>query len=249
MNPTPGRPPLRLGSLDAVLAVLPHLLGFTPDHCLVVLGIGGPHARIGVTFRYDLPDPPEPGLAADIAAHARTVLGRQDLTMAIVVGYGPGRIVTPVVEAMVPAMLDAGIVMQDVLRVEDGRFWSYMCSDPVCCPPDGVPFDPAAHPAAGALAAAGLTARRDRAELARTIAPAVESAESMAAAVGRARLRAAQLIRQVRAGPGARERPRGGGPPVLPLSGPTAPPSAEGRPRSPRSAPTPPPLPAEGGEP
>lgn len=196
---------VRVGSADGVLAIVPHLLGFYPADSLVVLGIGGPHARIGVTFRYDLPDPPEQALAADIAAHARSVLGRQDLTMAVVVGYGPGRIVTPVIEAMVPAMLDGGIVVQDVLRVEGGRFWSYLCSDPACCPPDGVPFDPAAHPAAGALAAAGFTARRDRAALAGTIAPAVESAPSMAAAVDRARLRAANLIRDALGVPGARD--------------------------------------------
>src|ERR1022692_2213408 len=72
---------VRVGSADGILAVVPHLLGFHPTDSLVMLGIGGPHARIRLAFRYDLPDPPEDGLAADIAAPAATLLRRQHLTM------------------------------------------------------------------------------------------------------------------------------------------------------------------------
>ena len=151
---------VRVGSADGILAVVPHLLGFHPTDSLVMLGIGGPHARIRLAFRYDLPDPPEDGLAADIAAHAATVLRRQHLTMAIAVGYGLGRTVTPVVDVVAPALREAGIAVQDVLRVEGGRYWSYLCGDPACCPPDGVPFDSAGHPASAALAAAGLHGAR-----------------------------------------------------------------------------------------
>ena len=91
---------VRVGSADGILAVVPHLLGFHPTDSLVMLGIGGPHARIRLAFRYDLPDPPEDGLASDIAAHAATVLRRQHLTMAIAVGYGLARTVTPVVDVV-----------------------------------------------------------------------------------------------------------------------------------------------------
>ena len=185
---------VRVGSADGILAVVPHLLGFHPTDSLVMLGIGGPHARIRLAFRYDLPDPPEDGLAADIAAHAATVLRRQHLTMAIAVGYGLGKTVTPVVDVLAPALREAGIAVQDVLRVEGGRYWSYMCGDPACCPPDGVPFDSSGHPASAALAAAGLTVRADRAALAGTVAPVAETAPSMRDAIERARRKAGQLI-------------------------------------------------------
>src|SRR5258708_40057514 len=89
---------VRVGSADDILAVVPHLLGFHPSDSLVLLGIGGPHARIRLAFRYDLPDPPEEGLAADIAAHAVTVLERQHLAMAIAIRYGAGPAVTPFVD-------------------------------------------------------------------------------------------------------------------------------------------------------
>jgi uncharacterized protein DUF4192 len=185
---------VRVGSADGVLAVVPHLLGFHPADSLVMLGVGGPHARIRVTFRYDLPDPPDSELALDIAEHAVAVLRRQDLLMAIAIGYGPGRTVTPVVDGVVDALRKAGIAVHDVLRVEGGKYWSYLCGDPQCCPPDGVPFDASAHPASAALAAAGMTVRPDRAALADTLAAAAELAQPMREAVQRARQKVGNLL-------------------------------------------------------
>lgn len=185
---------VRVGSADGILAVVPHLLGFHPADSLVMLGIGGPHARIRLAFRYDLPDPPDDEITADIAEHAISVLRRQHLPMAIAVGYGPGAAVTPVMDVLTPALREAGLSIQDLLRVQDGRYWSYLCHEPECCPAEGTPFAPAGHPASDALAAAGLTVRADRAALAETLAPVAEAAAPMRAAIGRARQRAGELI-------------------------------------------------------
>jgi hypothetical protein len=201
---------VRIGSAEGILAVVPHLLGFRPADSLVVLGIGGPHARIRLAFRYDLPDPPDNELSADIAEHAVSVLGRQHLAMAVAVGYGPGSTVTPVMDVVGPALREAGIASQDMLRVEGGRYWSYTCQDVECCPPDGMPFDTKAHPASAALTAAGLTVLAGRSELARTLAPVAEAVASMQAAVGRARQRAGELIDLPAAA--------GGGDPFLPIA-------------------------------
>ncbi|MDR2986692.1 MAG: DUF4192 domain-containing protein, partial [Nocardiopsaceae bacterium] len=173
---------VRIGSADGILAVVPHLLGFRPSNSLVVLGIGGPHARIRLAFRYDLPEPPDDELAADMAEHAVSVLGRQHLDMAVAVGYGPGTAVTPVMDVVAPALRKAGIGIQDMLRVEGGKYWSYVCQDTGCCPPDGTPFDTEAHPASAALAAAGLTVLAGRSELAETLAPVTEAVAPMQAA-------------------------------------------------------------------
>jgi hypothetical protein len=202
-HPGDGRPRcrVRIGSADAVLAVIPHLLGFNPASSLVLLGIGGPHARVRLAFRYDLPDPPDEALAADIAAHASSVLNRQHLTAAIVVGYGPGRLVTPIIDCVCPALSAVGVAIRDALRVEDAHYWSYLCTDPACCPPDGVAFDPSGHPAAEALGAAGLTVHTDRAALAATIAPDPDPAAVMSAAVSRAVRRAGRLIDEALARP------------------------------------------------
>jgi hypothetical protein len=79
--------------------------------------------------------------------------------------------VTPVADALVAELRRADITLHDMLRVENGRYWSYSCTDPRCCPPQGVPFDPSSHPAAATMTAAGNKALRDRAALATTLAP------------------------------------------------------------------------------
>lgn len=163
-------PRVRISSAGGVLAVVPHLLGFHPSHSLVVIGVDGPRGRVTFTCRYDLPEPPDASQSADIADHVIAVLSRQHLTSVIVVGYGTGRLVTPVTDRLCAALRRAGIRPRDVLRVADGRYWSYLCRDPRCCPPEGVAYDALSDPAAVALSDAGLTPHPDRAALAGTLA-------------------------------------------------------------------------------
>lgn len=193
---------IKVGSPDGILAVVPHLLGFYPSSSIVVLGIGGPTAQVRLAFRYDLPEPPDASLSDEIAAHASTVLGRQHLATAIVIGYGPGSLVTPVVDRLRVAMRSAGITLHDLLRVEDGKYWSYLCDDPLCCPADGVPFEVRTHPAAMALSDAGLAVLPDRASLARTLAPLPGAVAPMGRATDRALRRAEELIGEAMSLPG-----------------------------------------------
>jgi hypothetical protein len=109
-------------------------------------------------------------VAASIAGHAAMVLQREKLAIATIIGYGPGTRVTPIADVMRHALPRAGIRLLDVLRVQDGRFWSYLCTEPSCCPPEGCPLD-SADPAATTLAGLGLTALASRQDLAATIAP------------------------------------------------------------------------------
>jgi len=188
------------------LAVIPHLLGFHPSRSMVVVGLDKPRGRVKLAFRYDLPDPPDPARSRGIAEHAAAVLRKRQVTTAIAAGYGAGTLVTPVAEKLRAAMRGAGITLRDLLRVEDDRFWSYVCEDPRCCPPEGAAFDGTAHPAAAALAAAGIGARPDRASLAETLAPLTgPAAESMSQATERALRRAEHLIA---AAPGDTDRMR-----------------------------------------
>jgi hypothetical protein len=187
-------PRIRVSSVAGFLAVVPHLLGFHPGQSMVVVGLDARRGRIVLSFRYDLPDPPDAELSSGIAEHAIGVLRKQRIGTVIAAGYGAGTLVTPVAEALRTGLRDAGIRLRDLLRVEDSRYWSYVCQDPACCPPEGVPFDGRAHPAAAALAAAGLAARPDRAALASTLAPLTgPDAEAMRQATDRALLRAGGL--------------------------------------------------------
>jgi hypothetical protein len=190
---------IRAGSPTDLLAVVPHLLGFVPERSLVVIGTAPPRDRIRVTLRYDLPDPPDGDLAADVAAHAVGVLGAQRLPAALAVGYGPEALVTPVAGALGDEAHLAGISLRDVLRVENGRYWSYRCGNEACCPAAGVPFDGSAHPASAVLDDAGMRVLPDRAAVAARIAPlGGDTATSMRQATRRAEQHAAALLGKVR---------------------------------------------------
>jgi hypothetical protein len=194
-GPPPGRPqPVSVGSPAAVLAVVPHLLGFVPSKSLIVIGAGPPRGRIHMTLRFDLPDPPDPAAARDIAQHAVAVLTSQRQAMAVVIGYGPGHLVTPIADLIRDKARQARLDLRDVLRVQDGRYWSYLCREPSCCPPEGVPVNPR-HPAATAMAAAGVPVLPDRAALAASITPLGGiTRQSMRQATGRAEEHAADLL-------------------------------------------------------
>jgi hypothetical protein len=192
--PDGATPRIRVSSVAGFLAVVPHLLGFHPSQSMVVVGLDARRGRIMLAFRYDLPDPPDPVRSQEIAQHAVAVFKKRRIKTAIAAGYGPGTRVTPVAESLRAGLRAAGLTVRDLLRVEDGRYWSYLCQDPRCCPPEGVPFDGSAHPAAAALAAAGMAARPDRASLVGTLASLTgPAADAMAQATERALRRTEEL--------------------------------------------------------
>ena len=188
-----GKVRLRAATPDAVLAVVPHMLGFYPSRSLVVLGLGKQN-RVLVTFRYDLPDPADYKLAADIAEHGEYVLGREGITSALLVGYGPEELVVPVIGAAAARLAGSGVRLYEVLRADAGRYWSMLCVDAGCCPPEGRSYDPGSHPAAAAMTEAGLSAQPDRDALARTLQRPAGSAELIAGATTAALLRLSELV-------------------------------------------------------
>ena len=174
-NPPDTRTPqqrVRIGSPLTLLAVVPGLLGFEPADSIVVIGTGQPGAEVQLTLRYDLPGPAAPRGAAAIADGVTNILTVQHITTAAAVAYGPDSAVAPVAEALRARAAEAGIALTEVLRAEGDRYWSYVCSNPRCCPPEGTPFDLADHPVSRAFAASGRRVLASRQELAATIAPA-----------------------------------------------------------------------------
>ena len=193
---SPQNSQIRADSPAALLAVIPQLLGFVPETSLVVIGIEPP-GNVKVTLRYDLPDPPGAGVAADVAAHAVGVISAQEITTMMTVGYGPETMVDLVAAALRAAAREAGIELEEFLRVDDGRYWSYMCDDDVCCPPAGVPFDASAPSAPDGGAATEVLP--DRAAVAARVATLGGiTAESMRQATRRAERHVTQLLAKAR---------------------------------------------------
>jgi uncharacterized protein DUF4192 len=186
---------IRISSPTAVLAVVPVLLGFQPANSVVVMGTDRLHGEVRLTLRYDLPDP---ALAGAVARHAVSVLSAQRIPAALAVGYGPEHLVSPVAEALRDLAPRAGITMTELLRVEGQRYWSYVCADPSCCPPEGIPFDVTDHPAARAMAAEGARVLASREELAATVRPVTgDAAERMRTATQDAEEHVAKAVEKV----------------------------------------------------
>ncbi|MET8910295.1 DUF4192 domain-containing protein [Micromonospora sp. NPDC004551] len=166
MNSTE-RPRLAVRSPGDLVAAVPYLLGFHPADSVVVVAMRG--RRVVFAARGDLPEPgsdPRPA-----ARHLAEVVARQGTDAATVVGYGPADRVTGAVEAVGEALDRAGLLVLDALRVTDGRWWSYLCAEPACCPPEGTRYDPAASRVSAAAVFAGQVALPDRAALAAQVAP------------------------------------------------------------------------------
>jgi hypothetical protein len=181
-----------------MLAIVPHLLGFAPDNSLVVIGTESPRGQIKLTLRYDLQDPPEDEIVRDIAAHAMEVLTAQRVENAVVIGYGPARLVAPLADALRYDAVISGVAIPEILRVENKRYWSYLCTGRDCCPPGGTPFDIGADPAWTVMTEAGNRVLGTRDDLAATVAAVGgEAGERARRATRRAEDRAAKLIARV----------------------------------------------------
>ena len=208
---------VRIGSPTALLAVVPLLLGFEPGNSMVVIGTEPPRAEVRVTLRYNLPDPPDGRLAAEIVRHAVGVLAAQHIESAVAVGYGPEYLVSPLAEALRDHSPQAGIAVTELLRAEQFRYWSYICAEPGCCPPEGTPFDVRDHPAALAMMAASAeaTVLASRDELVASLAPAGgEAGAAMHRATRRAEEQVARLLARI-----ARSSRKGSGRRLIATSG------------------------------
>ncbi|MFL6054002.1 MAG: DUF4192 domain-containing protein [Actinoallomurus sp.] len=154
---------LRLRSPADVVSAIPYLVGFHPSESVVVLCCGGADGAYAI--RLDL-------TASDaLLDHVTELITRRRPADVILAGYGPGARVTPVVERVGDRLSRDGVRLREVLRIEDDRYWSYLCTDPACCPPEGTFVDVRGSAVAAAAIAGGLVALPDRDELARMIAP------------------------------------------------------------------------------
>jgi hypothetical protein len=190
---------VRVGSPASLLALVPQLMGFEPRDSIVVMGVAPPRGRVQLTLRFDLHGASGAGSAGLIARHLLSILTAQGLDAGVAVGYGAGSMVTPVADALRAHATRTGFRLTELLRAQGGRYWSYLCTEPACCPADGVPYDVASHPVTAAFAAAGAPpVLADRAELVASVAAAGGAAgESMQEATRVAEERATRLITQM----------------------------------------------------
>lgn len=162
----PTRPALRIRGPGEILQVVPYLLGFHPADSVVLIALRG--RTVVVSARYDLDAPPEmavPWMAAACKEGARSVLF-------VVYGdtEGPPLQHREHVDRLAELADHRGLSVTDRLVVADDRWWSYDCSNPACCPPEGTVIDRSGPAAVGAVTE-GLVCLPRRADLEAELAP------------------------------------------------------------------------------
>jgi hypothetical protein len=157
-----------------------------------------PRRTVQVTLRYPLHQPGIPNLTAFHIQHATRVLISQQCLRAIVVGYGPEDRVAPIAYRLRDQAAAYGITLPEILRVAGQRYWSYVCTDPACCPPEGTPYELAADPELAFLLAEGVPGVLvSRESLAATVAPVTGAdAATTRRATRRAKARVVRLLEQ-----------------------------------------------------
>ncbi|MEU2725303.1 DUF4192 domain-containing protein [Streptomyces smyrnaeus] len=186
-DPTP--PPQASVSLrdPAELAeALPYLLGFYPDDSLVVVALHGERGRFGGRLRIGIPDAESgwaafaPQIADCLESSSRARGARPDGALIFLcqepeeghTGRDVMERLSPLVQQLRRACGELEIPVYEALCLSDGRYFSYCCPDPRCCPPEGVPLaDSGTSAMAVAAAYAGVPMHGSLREMERRLSP------------------------------------------------------------------------------
>ena len=148
-----------------LIEVVPYLLGFAPDESTVVLGLTG--NQVTVAARVDL-DAGE-SAAADVL---RQLLAQTDRAVMIVYTEQPA-----------PQWVQQPTyLVREALLVTGGRWYSLLCTDPSCCPPEGQPLRTTPSAVSATAVSLGLAPARTRQEITDSLAPGEATDEATAAA-------------------------------------------------------------------
>ncbi|MGI5213312.1 DUF4192 domain-containing protein [Plantactinospora sp. CA-290183] len=155
----------RLTTRNDLVVAMPYIVGFTPTDSLLVVVLDDGWIRF--TARLDLPQPSELEELAVPAAENATMMAEYG-SAAFLVGYGPAERVEPAAALFATALTSAGVEVQQVLRVDDGRYWC-LCGDIRCA--DGIAYDPAASMFPAEAVYRGIAPLPDRTALEHLITP------------------------------------------------------------------------------
>lgn len=191
---------IRLGQPGDLIETVPYLLGFHPEHSLVLIGLSSNESgltasqRVQVALRIDLPPP---GVVAEHLAPLVDALTRSDVGSVVAAAFvadvpGDPRADDRWLElgAVVTEALERdGLRRLDLLIATESAWWSLLCDDSACCPPGGTAREKGCSVAAAQATMAGLVALPKRQSLEdvldgvddsarRALDPAIEKAEN-----------------------------------------------------------------------
>lgn len=144
-----------------MLAAIPYLVGFHPSNSVVTLALRG--NQMVFCSRGDLPTAEDSrDEIRDAVDRLVQVVSKQRPDAAILVGYGPAEQARPILEALRAELERRRVEVREMLRAEDGRYWSLFCDTPSCCPPEGSRYDATSSEVAATATLLGLAVLPDR---------------------------------------------------------------------------------------
>ncbi|MDJ0381933.1 DUF4192 domain-containing protein [Streptomyces sp. G-G2] len=187
-----GRPPaprdaqITLRSPAELADALPYMLGFHPTDSLVMVAVHGEGGRFGGRLRVGIPaDPGEwehtARQVADCLVRGSERRGGKPDGIVVFLCQDPGgtdsgqRVMTrlrPLAQRVRLACGALDVPVLEALCVSGGRYWSYCCPDPRCCPAEGTAMTVSGTSVMAAAATyAGLQVRGSLQEIEARLAP------------------------------------------------------------------------------
>ncbi|MEU6393450.1 DUF4192 domain-containing protein [Streptomyces sp. NPDC046939] len=165
---------------------LPYLLGFRPDDSVVLVALH--KGRFGGRVRLGIPERPEdwPSVAEQMAhcliGECERRDGRPDSVVAFLcqdaaatgtdTAQGVMERLRPFAQLLRTACGGLDVPVTEALCLANGRYWSYCCPRPGCCPPEGTPINTGGTSVMAATAAyAGIHVRGSVEEVRARLAP------------------------------------------------------------------------------
>ncbi|WP_367123928.1 DUF4192 domain-containing protein [Streptomyces phytohabitans] len=187
-GPLPGttRPEISVRGSAELADALPYLLGFQPDDSIVLVALHGQRGRFGGRLRIGIPAAPDewPAVADQLAVCLRgnSLAGGATPEGALLFlcrepadgekGQDVMERLRPLAQRLRVACGALDMPVFEALCVSDGRYWSYCCPDPTCCPPEGGPLSrPGASAVAASAVYAGIRVRGSQREMEARLKP------------------------------------------------------------------------------
>ncbi|TDQ48768.1 DUF4192 domain-containing protein [Actinorugispora endophytica] len=124
-----------------LIAAVPYLVGFQPERGLVVLGVDAATGAVDFAVGYEPVAGDDPADPSGLAERLCDSFDRERRWQALAVGYGSEEWTAPRVAALRTRLDRLDVAVVEALRLAGGRYWSYVCRDPGCCPAEGTPYD------------------------------------------------------------------------------------------------------------
>ncbi|MGW7755185.1 DUF4192 domain-containing protein [Streptomyces violaceusniger] len=182
----PGEEQVTLRSPAELADALPYVLGFQPDDSIVMIALHGSRGRFGGRLRLGIPRIPEEWpevcdqLAECLISGSERRGGRPDGVVLFLcqepaegeAGEEAMERLRPLAQRLRTACGGLEVPVFEALCISGGRFWSYVCPDRRCCPPEGVPLAlPGTSVMAAAATFAGVQVRGSLREMEARLAP------------------------------------------------------------------------------